>query len=150
VLLLALLYHSYLEQTSLRPAIKVAAAVVVLVGILAQSGGFFLHMVIGQPGAPSVGIMITSLGAALLAAAIVLLVYGLVTTPDKWLSWKVFWARAGTPFDCRRTDETTITDVATLVGDGCPIPAIEAPIWIVEHASEHVMGHKPISIITGY
>jgi len=82
LLLLALLYHSYLEQTTLRPAIKVAAVVVVLVGILAQSGGFFLHMLIGQPGAPSVGTTITTLGAVLLAAAIVILVYGLITTPQ--------------------------------------------------------------------
>ena len=54
LLLLSLLYHSYLEQTTLRPAIKIGAAVIVLVGILAQSGGFFLHMLIGQPGAPIV------------------------------------------------------------------------------------------------
>ena len=81
LLLLSLLYHSYLEQTTLRPAIKVAAAVVVLVGILAQSGGFFLHMAIGQPGAPSLGTTITTMGAVLLAAAIVLLVYGLITPP---------------------------------------------------------------------
>ena len=81
LLLMALLYHHYMEQTSLSPAIKVGAAVVVLVGILAQSGGFFLQMVIGQPRAPSVGTTITILGAVLLAAAIVLLVYGLITTP---------------------------------------------------------------------
>ena len=81
LLLLSLLYHSYLEQTTLHPAIKVGAAAVVLVGILAQSGGFFLHMAIGQPGAPSLGTTITTMGAVLLAAAIVLLVYGLITTP---------------------------------------------------------------------
>jgi hypothetical protein len=81
LLLLALLYHYYMEQTTLRPAIKIGAALVLLVGILAQSGGFFLHMAIGQPGAPSLGTTITSLGAVLLAAAIVTLVYGLITTP---------------------------------------------------------------------
>src|SRR5262245_25775737 len=81
LLLMSLLYHHYMEQTNLSPAIKVLPAVVVLVGILAQSGGFFLHMLIGQPGEPSLGTTITSLGAVLLAAAIVLLVYGLITTP---------------------------------------------------------------------
>jgi hypothetical protein len=80
LLLMALLYHHYLEQTTLSPAIKVGAATVLLVGILAQSGGFFLHMVIGQPGEPSLGTTITSLGAILLAAAILVLVYGLITT----------------------------------------------------------------------
>ena len=50
LLLMALLYHTYMEQTALSPGIKIAAATVVLVGILAQSGGFFLHMAVGQPG----------------------------------------------------------------------------------------------------
>lgn len=39
---------------------------------------------------------------------------------------KTFSARAGTPFFRRRTAEETITCVVTLVGNGCPIPAIEA------------------------
>ncbi len=80
LLLMSLLYHYYMEQTNLSPAVKVGASVVVLVGILAQSGGFFLHMVIGQPGQPSFGTTITILGAVLLASAILVLVYGLITT----------------------------------------------------------------------
>jgi transposase-like protein len=36
-----------------------------------------------------------------------------------------FSERAGTIFFRRRTDEATITQVVTLVGHGCPIPAIE-------------------------
>ena len=39
---------------------------------------------------------------------------------------KTFSARAGTLFFRRRTDEALITCVVTLVGNGCPIPAIEA------------------------
>ncbi len=39
---------------------------------------------------------------------------------------KTFSARAGTVFYRRRTDEATLTCVVTLVGNGCPIPAIEA------------------------
>jgi transposase-like protein len=39
---------------------------------------------------------------------------------------KTFSARAGTPFFRRRTAEATITQVVTLVGHGCPVPAIEA------------------------
>ncbi len=80
LLLMSLLYHHYMEQTNLSPAIKVVAAVVVLVGILAQSGGFFLHMAIGQPGVPSLGTTITSLGAVLLVVSILILVYGLIIT----------------------------------------------------------------------
>ena len=80
LLLMALLYHHYMEQTALSPGIKVGAAAVVLVGILAQSGGFFLHMVIGQPGKPSLGTTVTALGALLLAASVLVLVYGLITS----------------------------------------------------------------------
>lgn len=80
LLLMSLLYHHYMEQTTLNPAIKLGAAAAILVGILAQSGGFFLHMAIGQHGAPSLGTTITSLGALLLAAAVLILVYGLITT----------------------------------------------------------------------
>lgn len=80
LLLMALLYHHYMERTSLRPGLKILGAAVVLVGILGQSGGFFLHMVIGQPGAPSAGTVVTTIGAALLAAAVLLLVYGLITS----------------------------------------------------------------------
>ena len=39
---------------------------------------------------------------------------------------KAFSARAGTVFYRRRTDEETLTRVVTLVGHGCPVPAIEA------------------------
>jgi len=80
LLLMSLLYHQYMEQTALSPTIKVIAATMVLVGILAQSGGFFLHMVVGQSGEPSLGTTITSLGALLLVIAIIILVYGLLIT----------------------------------------------------------------------
>jgi hypothetical protein len=80
LLLMSLLYHYYMEQTNLSPTTKLVGAILVLVGILAQSGGFFLHLAIGQAGAPSLGNTITSLGAALLAAAVLILVYGLITT----------------------------------------------------------------------
>lgn len=80
LLLMALLYHQYMEQTNLSPGVKVGATAVVLVGILAQSGGFFLHMLTGRPGEPSLGTTVTSLGAMLLASAVLVLVYGLITS----------------------------------------------------------------------
>lgn len=79
LLLLALLYHNAMEQTSLSDSLKWASAVIVLVGVLAQSGGFFLHMAIGAPGQASLGTTVTTIGAVLLAGAILLLVYGLIT-----------------------------------------------------------------------
>jgi len=39
---------------------------------------------------------------------------------------KTFSARAGTLFFRRRTDEETIARIVTLLGHGCPVPAIEA------------------------
>ena len=43
-----------------------------------QSGGFFLHMAVGKAGEPSAGTTVTALGAALLAATVILLVVGLI------------------------------------------------------------------------
>jgi drug/metabolite transporter superfamily protein YnfA len=80
LLLMSLLYHRYLEQTALSPALKAGGAAIVLVGILAQSGGFFLHLALGQAGQPSLGTWLTSVGALLLAIGIVVLVYGLIAS----------------------------------------------------------------------
>jgi tellurite resistance protein TehA-like permease len=49
------------------------------VGILAQSGGFFLHMVKGQPDRASIGTTVSAIGAMILTCAIAVLVYGLFT-----------------------------------------------------------------------
>ena len=78
LLLMSLLYYSYLGQTQLSASTKWIACLVLVVGILAQSGGFFLHMMLGQPNQASIGTTVTILGALLLAAAIVVLIYGLI------------------------------------------------------------------------
>lgn len=78
LLLMSLLYHHFMEQTNLSRGIQIGSAAAVLIGILAQSGGFFLHMWMGQPGEPSLGTALTSIGALILALAIFLLVYGLI------------------------------------------------------------------------
>ena len=80
LLLLSLLYYLFLDQTALVPALKQAGSAALFVGILAQSGGFFVHMIVGQPNEPSIGTLITNAGAAFLATATVILIYGLVTT----------------------------------------------------------------------
>ena len=74
---LALVYYLYLGQTTVADGLKWAAGVVVVVGILAQSGGFFVHMAAGRPDAPSVGTRITTAGALLLAVAMLFLAYAL-------------------------------------------------------------------------
>ena len=80
LLLMSLLYFLFLDRTTLGPAAKQVGCIAMFAGILAQSGGFFLHMIIGQPNAPSIGTTITTAGAALLAVAVGILIYGLLTT----------------------------------------------------------------------
>jgi hypothetical protein len=53
---------------------------VLLTGVLAQSGGFFLHLAVGRPGEASPGTKLTRAGAALIAAALVTLTVGLIKT----------------------------------------------------------------------
>jgi hypothetical protein len=49
-------------------------------GVLAQSGGLFLHMAVGEPSGPSAGTKLTRAGAALIAAALLMLAVGLIGT----------------------------------------------------------------------
>jgi len=80
LVLMSLLYYSFMEKTSFSPVIKHVACAVLLVGILAQSGGFFVHMLVGHANRASIGNAITVVGALLLVCAIAVLVYGLITT----------------------------------------------------------------------
>lgn len=81
LLLMSLLYYTFMDKSSLSAALKHAGCATVAVGILAQSGGFFIHMLKGQPDRASIGTTVTTIGALLLACAIALLVYGLATAP---------------------------------------------------------------------
>ena len=81
LLLMSLLYYTFLDKTSLPLTIKHAACLTLVVGILAQSGGFFIHMLVGQPNEASIGTTVTVTGAVLLAIAVLVLVYGLITAP---------------------------------------------------------------------
>ena len=78
LLVVSLLYYTYLAQTAFSSGLKLAACLVLLIGVLAQSGGFFLHMLTGKPGRFSAGNLVTILGALLLAFAALLLAYGLI------------------------------------------------------------------------
>jgi hypothetical protein len=81
LLLMALLYHYYMEQTALSPAIQIGTAIILTVGILAQAGGFFLHLASGKSGGTALGTRVTTLGAVLLAVAVLVLAFGLITAP---------------------------------------------------------------------
>jgi hypothetical protein len=80
LLVLSLVYLLYLPRADFSDALEWAAGGVLLAGVLAQSGGFFLHLAIGRPGEPSAGTKLTRAGAALIAAALVTLAVGLIET----------------------------------------------------------------------
>jgi drug/metabolite transporter superfamily protein YnfA len=79
LLLMSLLYDTFIDQTTFPSAGKVVLAIAFLVGVLAQSGGFFLHMLVGKQGEWSPGNTLTATGAVLLAVSILILVIGLIT-----------------------------------------------------------------------
>jgi hypothetical protein len=78
LLVLSLVYYQYLAGTTIDDGLQWLACVVLVVGILAQSGGFFVHMAVGRPDAPSSGTLLSTVGAVLLAAALLFLAYALV------------------------------------------------------------------------
>jgi len=78
LLVMSLLYYLFLDQTTLGSTTKQVGCLAMFVGILAQSGGFFVHMLVGRANEPSIGTLITTTGAALLTIAVGVLVYGLL------------------------------------------------------------------------
>ncbi|SFW44186.1 hypothetical protein [Amycolatopsis australiensis] len=73
LLVLALVALQILSRTTLSDTTQWIACFLLLFGILAQSGGFFVHLI---PGKGSLGGRVTSVGAVLLAAATLLTAYG--------------------------------------------------------------------------
>lgn len=76
LLLMSLLFYTFLDKTAYLLAVKNLTCAVLAVGVLAQSGGFFIHMI---PSKAALGTKVTVTGAALLVCAIAVLVYGLIT-----------------------------------------------------------------------
>jgi hypothetical protein len=77
LLLMSLLYYRYLAETTYSENSTLLLCVILVVGILAQSGGFFLHMALGREGERSLGTLLTFCGAALLAVTTLALAFGL-------------------------------------------------------------------------
>ncbi|MEV4109095.1 hypothetical protein [Nonomuraea sp. NPDC049695] len=78
MLVLSLVYFLYLPRAGFSDGLEWLAGGVLLAGVLAQSGGFFLHVAVGEQGARSPGTMLTRGGALLLAIALIALAVGLV------------------------------------------------------------------------
>src|ERR671912_743028 len=78
LLVLSLVYFLYLGRTGYSTGVQWLAGLLLLVGILAQSGGFFIHLARGQKDRSSVGTVVTRTGGLLLAAALIMLAIGLL------------------------------------------------------------------------
>ncbi|MGH9033005.1 MAG: hypothetical protein ACRDY4_01360 [Acidimicrobiia bacterium] len=80
LLVLSLVYFVYLDRTEFTEATQWIAGAVLLTGILAQSGGFFLHMAAGEAGQASVGTRVTRAGGLTIGVALVILAIGIAQT----------------------------------------------------------------------
>jgi hypothetical protein len=78
LLVVSLIYFLYLDRTGYSTGAQRLAGMLLLLGILAQSGGFFVHVWLGQPARSSPGLIVTGAGAVLLAAALLISVICLI------------------------------------------------------------------------
>jgi hypothetical protein len=78
LLILSLAYFDYLGRAGYSAGVQWLAGALLLAGVLAQSGGFFVHLGVGQQGGPSSGTVLTRAGALLIGAALVILAIGLI------------------------------------------------------------------------
>jgi hypothetical protein len=78
LLVLALAVFILMGRTGFSVAAQWVVGLILLVGILLQSGGFFLHLLLGEEGTGSAGTVVTRLGAILIAVALVAVGVGLL------------------------------------------------------------------------
>jgi len=83
LLVLSLVYYLHLDRTGYSDRVKWLAGGLLQAGILAQSGGFFVHVGLGQPNRSSLGTVLTRLGALLIAAALLILAVGLLRSESR-------------------------------------------------------------------
>jgi len=80
LLVLSLVYFLYLDRTGYSTGVRWLVGLLLLAGILAQSGGFFIHLGLGQPDRSSLGTVVTRSGALFIAVALVMLAVGLIAS----------------------------------------------------------------------
>jgi len=83
LLTLALIYFVLMDRTDFNTTRQRLLGLTLLSGILLQSGGFFLHMLVGAEGGSSAGTLITRIGAVLLAVALIGLGVGVLRSGGK-------------------------------------------------------------------
>jgi hypothetical protein len=78
LLVLSLVYFLYLGgKTDFTEAMQWIVGAILLAGILAQSGGFFVHLAVGEIGHASMGTRLSRSGALLIAIALLILAIGI-------------------------------------------------------------------------
>jgi hypothetical protein len=83
LLILSLVFLILIGRTTFSEATQWVVSLGLLAGILLQSGGFFLHMLVGNEGSSSPGTLVTRIGAILIAGALVSLGVGLLRSGDR-------------------------------------------------------------------
>ena len=83
LLTLALIYFVLMDRTDFSESRQRLLGLTLLSGILLQSGGFFLHMLVGEEGGSSSGTLLTRIGAVLLAVALIGLGVGVLRSGGK-------------------------------------------------------------------
>jgi hypothetical protein len=78
LLVLSLAFFVYLGRAGYSVGMQWLSGALLMAGVLAQSGGFFVHLGLGQQGRGSPGTVLTRGGALLIAAALVILAIGLI------------------------------------------------------------------------
>jgi hypothetical protein len=78
LLILSLVYLLLMDRTRFSGRGQLLLSVTLLLGVLLQSGGFFLHFAVGEEGEASAGTWMTRAGAILLAVALISLGVGLL------------------------------------------------------------------------
>jgi hypothetical protein len=71
LLVLTLVVLDVVDRVGVGAGLQWVIGVLLVVGVLAQSGGMFVHMAIGKPGKWSMGNWLTTAGAVVLAAALI-------------------------------------------------------------------------------
>lgn len=78
---IGILYGTYLGRTLLSARNQIAAWLTYILGVALMSGGFFVHMAVGEPGEGSIGTTLTATGGVILAVTVL------------YLAWNLFRAR---------------------------------------------------------
>lgn len=76
--MLALIFFVLMERTRYEGRTQLWLGIALLTGILLQSSGFFVHILLGEEGTVSPGTWVTRGGAILLAIALISLGMGLL------------------------------------------------------------------------